>query len=70
MPAKGFKNYFAENDGKKYLFMSIMVDTYELQTSWVGSLSYKFDSTDSKYKIELIAEATGWAKFFTQTYFL
>ena len=30
----------------------------------IGSLSYKFDSTDSKYKIELIAEATGWAKIF------
>ena len=30
----------------------------------IGSLSYKFDSTDSKYKIELIAEAIGWAKIF------
>ena len=30
----------------------------------IGSLSYKFDSTDSKYKIELIAEAMGWAKIF------
>ena len=29
-----------------------------------GFLSYKFDSTDSKYKIELFAEAMGWAKIF------
>ena len=29
-----------------------------------GFLSYKFNSTDSNYKIELFAEAMGWAQIF------
>ena len=65
MPAKGFKNYFAENDGKKYP-VYVYYGGYDMNSKpvGIGSLSYKFDSTDSKYKIELIAEATGWAKIF------
>ena len=62
---KDFKNYFAENDGKKYP-VYVYYGGYNMNSKPVGtgSLSYKFDSTDSKYKIELIAEATGWAKIF------
>ena len=65
MPAKGFKNYFAENDGKKYP-VYVYYGGYDMNSKpvGIGSLSYKFDSTDSKYKIELIAEAMGWAKIF------
>ena len=65
MPAKGFKNYFAENDGKKYP-VYVYYGGYDVNSRpvGIGSLSYKFDSTDSKYKIELIAEAIGWAKIF------
>ena len=65
MPAKGFKNYFAENDGKKYP-VYVYYGGYDMNSKpvGIGSLSYKFDSTDSKYKIELIAEAMGWAQIF------
>ncbi|GIR48636.1 MAG: hypothetical protein CM15mP58_07330 [Burkholderiaceae bacterium] len=39
---------------------------YDMNSKPVGRgfLSYKFDSTDSKYKIELFAEAMGWAQIF------
>ena len=65
MPAKGFKNYFAENNGKQYP-VYVYYGGYDMNSKpvGIGSLSYKFDSTDSKYKIELIAEAIGWAKIF------
>ena len=62
---KGFKNYFADNGGKKYP-VYVYYGGYDMNSKPVGRgfLSYKFDSTDSKYKIELIAEAIGWAQIF------
>ena len=62
---KGFKNYFAENNGKKYP-VYVYYGGYDMNSKPVGKgfLSYKFNSSDSNYKIELFAEATGWAKIF------
>ena len=62
---KGFKNYFAENNGKKYP-VYVYYGGYDMNSKPVGRgfLSYKFNSSDSNYKIELFAEATGWAKIF------
>ncbi|MDA9690141.1 DUF3108 domain-containing protein [Betaproteobacteria bacterium] len=62
---KGFKNYFAENDGKKFP-VYVYYGGYDMNSKPVGKgfLSYKFDSTDSKYNIELFAEAIGWAQIF------
>jgi hypothetical protein len=59
----GFKNYFAENNGKKYP-VYVYYDGYDMNSKPVGRgfLTYKFDSTNSKYKIELMAEAIGWAQ--------
>ena len=62
---KGFKNYFAENNGKKYP-VYVYYGGYDMNSRPVGKgfLSYKFNSTDSNYKIELFAEAMGWAQIF------
>ena len=62
---KGFKNYFAENSGKKYP-VYVYYDGYDMNSKPVGKgyLSYSFNSTDSNYKIDLFAEAMGWAQIF------
>ena len=62
---KGFKNYFAENNGKKYP-VYVYYGGYDITSKPVGKgfLSYSFNSTDSNYKIELFAEAMGWAQIF------
>ena len=62
---EGFKNFFAENDGKKYP-VYVYYGGYDMNSKPVGRgfLSYEFDSTDSKYKIQLFAEAMGWAQIF------
>ena len=62
---KGFENYFAENNGKKYP-VYVYYGGYDMNSRPVGKgfLSYKFNSTDSNYKIELFAEAMGWAQIF------
>ena len=62
---KGFKNYFAENSGKKYP-VYVYYGGYDMSSKPVGKgfLSYSFNSTDSNYKIELFAEAMGWARIF------
>ena len=62
---KGFNNYFAENDGKKYP-VYVYYGGYDMNSKPVGRgfLSYEFDSTNSKYKIQLFAEAMGWAQIF------
>ena len=62
---KGFKNYFAENSGKKYP-VYVYYGGYDMNSKPVGKgfLSYSFNSTDSNYKIELFAEAMGWARIF------
>ena len=62
---KDFKNYFAENNGKKYP-VYVYYGGYDMNSKPVGKgfLSYKFNSTDSTYKIELFAEAMGWAQIF------
>ena len=62
---KGFKNYFAENSGKKYP-VYVYYGGYDMNSKPVGKgfLSYSFNSTDSNYKIELFAEAMGWAQIF------
>ena len=62
---KGFKNYFAENNGKKYP-VYVYYGGYDMNSKPVGKgfLSYSFNSTDSNYKIELFAEAMGWAQIF------
>ena len=60
---KGFKNYFAGNSGKKYP-VYVYYGGYDMNSKPVGKgfLSYSFNSTDSNYKIELFAEAMGWAQ--------
>ncbi|MDA9719175.1 DUF3108 domain-containing protein, partial [Betaproteobacteria bacterium] len=62
---KSFINYFAENNGKKYPIY-VYYGGYDMNSKPVGKgfLSYKFNSADSNYKIELFAEAMGWAKIF------
>ena len=62
---KGFKNYFAKNNGKRFP-VYVYYGGYDTHSKPVGRgfLSYKFDITDSKYTIELFAEAMGWARMF------
>ena len=62
---KGFQNYFAENSGKKFP-VYVYYGGYDMNSKPVGKgfLSYSFNSTDSNYKIELFAEAMGWAQLF------
>ena len=62
---KGFENYFAENNGKKYP-VYVYYGGYDMNSKPVGKgfLSYKFNRIDSNYKIELFAEAMGWAQIF------
>ncbi len=64
-PEKGFNNYFAENTGKKYP-VYVYYGGYDMNSKPVGRgfLSYEFDSTNSMYKIQLFAEAMGWAQIF------
>ena len=65
MAEKGFKNYFVKNNGKRFP-VYVYYGGYDMHSKPVGRgfLSYKFDSTDSKYTIELFAEAMGWARIF------
>ena len=62
---KGFENYFAENNVKKYP-VYVYYGGYDMNSKPVGKgfLSYKFNRIDSNYKIELFAEAMGWAQIF------
>ena len=60
-----FINYFAKNNGKKYP-VYVYYGGYDMNSKPVGKgvLLYEFNSADSNYKIELFAEAMGWAQIF------